>query len=126
MLNVKISKKGVNRHSLDIIRDILSVASVRARKTRIMYQSNLSFIQVEKYLSNLLENELLCQEGNCYYLVTQKGLEFLRLYDEYVERCRQIEKQLDRSAREKTLLEQMCLSFKDIAKLKANRKDLVG
>jgi len=118
--------KGSNRHSLDIIRDMLSVASVKVRKTRIMYQSNLSFLQVEKYLRSLLENGLLYHDDDCHYLVTQKGLEFLRLYDEYVERCRQIQQQLDRSAREKLLLEEMCLNFEGNGRLKAIRKVAVS
>ena len=106
---VKASKnKGSNRHSLDIIRDMLSAASVRVRKTRIMYQSNLSFVQVEKYLHNLLENGLLDRDETSCYLVTEKGLDFLRLYDDYVRRCRLIKEQVDRSVRDRLLLENMC------------------
>ena len=106
-------KKGSNRHSLDIVSDMLSAASVKARKTRIMYQANLSFTQVEKYLHSLLENGLLCHDGDSCYSVTQKGLEFLRLYSEYVEHCKQIEDRVGQSAREKLLLEGMCALGRD-------------
>ena len=40
-----------NRCSLDIAREVLSIVSVKVRKTRIMYGANLSFVQLEKYLS---------------------------------------------------------------------------
>lgn len=101
-------KKGSNRHSLDIVSDMLSAASVKARKTRIMYQANLSFTQVEKYLHSLLENGLLCHGGDSCYAVTQKGLEFLKLYSEYVEHCKQIKDRVNQSSRERLLLEDMC------------------
>ena len=100
--------KGNNRHSLDIVRDMLSVASVKARKTRIMYQANLSFVQVEKYLHGLLEKGLLEHDGDSCYLVTQKGLVFLKLYDDYVERCRVLKEQVDQSVKDRLLLESMC------------------
>ncbi len=108
-MNVKIRNgKGNNRHSLDIVRDILSVASVKTRKTRIMYQANLSFVQVEKYLQRLLERGLVGHDGDAWYLITSKGLDFLSMYDEYVERQKLIEKQVDQSVRDRVLLEQMC------------------
>ena len=100
-------RKG-NRHSLDITKDILRVASVKVRKTRIMYQANLSFVQVKKYLHALLEKDLLRHDGDSCYLVTEKGMEFLELYDEYVERCKQLEAKLNQNEKEKHMLEKMC------------------
>ena len=109
VLYVKPSRnKGSNRHTLDIVRDMLSAASVSVRKTRLMYQANLSFVQVEKYLHDLLEKGLLNHEGDSFYLVTRKGLEFLRLYDEYVKRCSVIMEQVDRSEKDRLFLERMC------------------
>jgi predicted transcriptional regulator len=100
--------KGSNRHNLEIVRDMLAVASVKARKTRIMYQANLSFVQVEKYLHDLLEKGLLNHDGDSCYLITEKGLGFLKLYEEYAERCRQLREQVDQSMRDRLALEQMC------------------
>ena len=106
---VKLKKnKGSNRHSLDIVRDILFVASTSVRKTRIMYQANLSYVQVKKYLHDLLEQGLLKHDEDSCYLVTDKGVEFLELYDNYVERCRLIKEQVHQSMKEKKILENMC------------------
>ena len=99
--------KGGNRSSLDIVRDVLSVASVSARKTRIMYQANLSFVQLEKYLGDLLEKGLLDRDGDSYYLITKKGLEFLKLYDYYVEQLRLIREQENQRLQDKLSLENM-------------------
>jgi predicted transcriptional regulator len=100
--------KGSNRHNLEIVRDMLAVASVKARKTRIMYQANLSFVQVEKYLHDLLEKGLLNHDGDSCYLITEKGLGFLKLYEEYAERCKKLREQVNQSMRDRMVLEQMC------------------
>ena len=113
--------KGNNRHSLDIVRDILSVASARTRKTRIMYQANLSFVQVEKYLRTLLENDLMCHDGDACYLITKKGQDFLNLYGDYVRRCELINSQVEKSAQDRALLEQLCFNHELSGESKAKR-----
>ena len=107
MSTYRIFRKS-NRHSLDITRDILLVASVKVRKTRIMYQANLSFVQVKKYLHALLMKELLRRDGDSCYLITNKGLKFLELYDQYLDKCKAIREQVDKSTKERVLLENMC------------------
>ena len=77
-----------NRNSLDIVREILSIASAKVCKTRIMYGANLSFIQLEKYLSALLRNALLSFDGDSSYLTTTSGKEFLALYEDYLKRSK--------------------------------------
>jgi predicted transcriptional regulator len=104
-------RKG-NRCSLEITIDILRVASVTVRKTRIMYQANLSFIQVKRYLNDLIEKGLLRHYENSYYQITEKGVEFLRLYDEYIEESIRLEEQTRKSLKERHMLEQMCLGKK--------------
>jgi predicted transcriptional regulator len=98
---------GSNRTSLDIVRDMLVVASTGVRKTKIMYQANLSYSQVKKYLRDLLNQGLLKHDGNSFYLITKKGLEFLELYDNYAELCMLIKEHVDQSARERLFLEKM-------------------
>ena len=107
MSTSSIFRKG-NRHSVDIARDILLVASVRVRKTRIMYQANLSFVQVKKYIHDLLEKELLKHDGDSCYLITSKGQEFLDLYDTYIERCKQLKEKLNQHEKDRRMLEKMC------------------
>jgi predicted transcriptional regulator len=125
-LYVKLGKnKGNNRNSLDIVRDMLSAASVSVRKTRIMYQASLSFVQVEKYLHTLLEKGLLTHDGDSCYLITKKGLDFVRLYDEYVEQCRLIREQVDRSVRNRLFLEDMCSRHEPVGERNARKKMLL-
>jgi predicted transcriptional regulator len=111
-----------NRNSLDIVKDILSVASIKARKTRIMYQANLSYVQVQKYLHDLLEKDLLGHDGNSFYFITRKGLQFLKLYDEHVELCRRLEEQVEEVNRERMRLDRMCSNHNDDCDAKNTRK----
>ena len=100
--------EGSNRTSLDIVRDMLVVASTGVRKTKIMYKASLNYVQVQKYLRDLLKHGLLKHDGDSCYSITDKGLEFLELYDNYAERCTLIKSQVDRSLRERRVLEKMC------------------
>ena len=98
------------RRSLEIVRDMLSIASVRVRKTRIMYQANLSYRLMEKYLSSLLVGGLVvCGDDSCY-LITRRGKEFLQLYEDYLERRRRIGEEVESARKDKLLLEDMCFN----------------
>ena len=77
-----------------------------------MYQANLSFVQVEKYLHDLLEKGLLDHDGDSYYLTTKKGLEFLKLYDYYVEQLRLIRERENQRVQDRLSLENMFSSPK--------------
>lgn len=49
--------------------------------TTIMYKSFLSHYQLKKYLSIMLENELIkLEEQDHLYKITEKGLRFLQLF----------------------------------------------
>ena len=67
------------RNNIDICADILSVAKIPAKKTRIVYEANLNFNIVKDYLSWLKEKGLLRNESGLY-LTTSKGERFLREY----------------------------------------------
>ena len=77
-----------NRSRLKIMNDILWVARNGARKTHIMYRANLSYDQVNEYLSFLLDSRLIEEEVDrkyeygAIYKVTQSGREFLGKYSE--------------------------------------------
>jgi predicted transcriptional regulator len=111
MLNMKKNGKK-NRGRLDIVRDVLSIALVKVRKTKIMYQASLNYAQLEKYLKTLLDGGLVECDGSCY-LTTQKGREFLETYADHLERCSQIEKEVEGTARERRMLENMFFAVKN-------------
>jgi len=72
------------RHSLDIKAEILRVAVGGAKKTRIVYGTNINFTVARKYCSELIENGLLSvHKGSIIYKTTEKGLDFLRQYDNF-------------------------------------------
>lgn len=100
--------KNKNRGRLDIVREILSIASVKVRKTRIMYGANLSFVQVERYLKRLLENELIDFFDDSFYLITPKGKEFLQLHTDYLLRMKQLGEEAIETEKNRLRLESMC------------------
>ena len=75
-----------HRSRLDIIANVLSEAVGGAKKTHIMYKSNLSFRQLQTYLDFVLDSGLLKKsEGgsgrnSSLYKTTAKGQTFLRAY----------------------------------------------
>jgi predicted transcriptional regulator len=101
-----------NRCSLDIVRAMLSIASVRSRKTKIMYGANLSFHQVEKYLRYLLRSGLLEHDVDSGYLITAVGRAFLSLYEEHLERSNALRQEVERNKKHRLQLENMCFKNK--------------
>ncbi len=71
------------RSSLEIIADMLRMGE--AGKTEMMYSVNMSYFQLEKYLSFLIDRGLIdkVKLGNpsVTYRVTRKGLDVLRSID---------------------------------------------
>ncbi|MGQ9680664.1 MAG: winged helix-turn-helix domain-containing protein [Candidatus Bathyarchaeia archaeon] len=67
------------RNDMEICGEVLRVALAGARKSRIVYQANLNFKTVEKYLSMLQGGGLLTSEGRLYR-TTEKGSRFLEQY----------------------------------------------
>ncbi|HLN45761.1 MAG TPA: winged helix-turn-helix domain-containing protein, partial [Candidatus Sulfotelmatobacter sp.] len=53
---------GYYRRRLDIIADILNAASKNARKTQIMYQANLSYKVLQRYLAEIATAQLISYE----------------------------------------------------------------
>lgn len=71
-----------------IIAEILFVAKERALKTQIMYKANLSFAQLNEYLSLLLNLNLLKAvkaSEKTIYETTDKGLRYLQGFKEIRE-----------------------------------------
>jgi len=101
-----------NRGRLDIVRDVLSIASVKVRKTRIMYGANLSFVQLERYLSLLQGSGLLEHDGDSGYLVTERGIKFLQLYEGCLEQSMRLKGEVEKNSEDMLQLENMCFGSK--------------
>ena len=74
------------RSRYDIIAEILSVTRDGARPTRIMYKSNLSFGQKERYLSRMLDAGLISIKARSpmVYETTELGFRWLENYRKVV------------------------------------------
>ena len=70
----------MRRNNLDICADILRLSEGGAKKTRIVYQANLNFKMVKRYLDKLLEKEFLEQNGDQFFQ-TEKGSRFIERYE---------------------------------------------
>jgi predicted transcriptional regulator len=98
---------GQHRTSLQILAEILRIVRPGARKTRIMYQANLSFMMLKKYLDFALETELVaCPETRGCYFATPKGHEFLERYDKFLLRSSKVEDEMQAMAKERAMLEE--------------------
>jgi predicted transcriptional regulator len=98
---------GKYRGRLQIIADILSVVRNGAKKTHVMYQANLSYTLLSRYLTEVLESGLVSCDDEDRYKLTRRGKNFLDIFNEYSKRCGQIEQQLNHVNDEKTVLENM-------------------
>ena len=73
------------RDRLHIIAEVLNIAEEGSLKTKIMYKANLSFAQLNEYLSFLTEMGLLKvhdEEKKKVYKTTPKGEKYLISYEE--------------------------------------------
>jgi predicted transcriptional regulator len=97
------------RDRLDIIADILNVVSREAKKTQIMYQANLSYKVLQRYLSEIVDASLISfQNINQIYFLTGKGQEYLEAYKEYARYSKTMEKRLNEFTTKRKILENLC------------------
>lgn len=97
------------RGRLDIIADILNVTLKNAKKTQIMYQANLSYKVMQKYLADITNAQLISFEDEKQsYSLTDKGREFLEAYEKYSKTSRFVEKRLNDVATRKKVLDELC------------------
>ena len=77
----KVNKR---RSEMDIINEILVLSKAGVNKAKILYECNLSYTLLQKYMSYLLTNKLLEENkdddnlNRKFYTTTQKGIEFLQ------------------------------------------------
>jgi len=89
------------RDRLYIIAEILVISKEGSLKTQIMYRANLSFAQLNEYLSFLLKIALLeevTKDGKTIYKTTLKGTKYLENYEEIAGLLRKEEKNPQRNS----------------------------
>jgi len=102
------------RSKLQIIADILVIAGKGAKKTKIMYQANLSYNLLKRYLAETLEAGLIVvDKDEKLYIITQKGEVFLKKYEEYCERCTRLQEHVENARKDEMVLEKMCSNTGD-------------
>jgi len=77
------------RSNIEIIAEMLKVGENGAGKTKIMYNANLSYTQIQKYLGYLMGQGFIdkIQLGNpsVTYRVTESGLRLLKNINSVIE-----------------------------------------
>jgi len=66
----------MKRDRLEIARNILLICKDGAKKTEIVYKSNLNFKNGESYLKWLIDREMIIKQGNIFK-ITPRGSELL-------------------------------------------------
>ena len=82
---VGVEKERKRRNRLYITAEILTIAKEGSLKTQIMYKANLSFAQLNEYLSFLTTINLLeiqAENGKKIYRTTAKGRKYLEKYED--------------------------------------------
>jgi predicted transcriptional regulator len=82
-LKNELQENRKRRDRLYIISEVLIIAKDGSLKTQIMYRANLSFAQLNEYLSFLLKIKLLkivTENERTIYKTTTKGLKYLQNY----------------------------------------------
>ena len=69
------------RHKLDIFAEILRLARNGTKVTRLVYQANLNFTIIKKYLQALTEKGFV-ESYDGHICTTERGFEFLEKYEE--------------------------------------------
>ena len=102
---------GIYRDRFAIIADILEAVSKNAKKTQIMYQANLSYRVLQKYLVDVTNASLIyyIPEKHCYEL-TDRGQEFIEIYKQYCRHSKNVEKRISSLNNSKRALEEFCPS----------------
>jgi len=78
----------LRRNNAEIVAGVLEAAKRDATITRIMYQAGMNFNQAQRYVNLLVEKGLLktkTQGKKMFFLTSDKGLEYLRKYNELTE-----------------------------------------
>ena len=77
------------RSNFEVVADILRVGEQAVGKTKIMYDANMSYHQLQRYLDLLVERGCLkrtsTDQAHTSYSVTEKGATLLKSIDNVIE-----------------------------------------
>jgi predicted transcriptional regulator len=74
------------RSKTEIVGNILDAANGGTTKTKLMYKAFISYGQLKEYLTILIENNLIeYLDGARRFKTTEKGLNYLKVYNEMGE-----------------------------------------
>jgi len=83
---IMLMPKRTIRSNIEITVEILRFCEVPQNKTRIMYNTNLSWAMLQKYLSQLQSRGFLeVHHSQIKYATTPKGFEFIEKWSELTE-----------------------------------------
>ena len=99
---------GKHRERLEIIADILHTVEDGARKTHVMYQANLSYALLRRYLCELVDVGFVHQAGSNYFL-TESGVMFLDMFADYTASCGKLNADLRNIKDMKVVLDSMLI-----------------
>jgi predicted transcriptional regulator len=68
----------VRREKIEILKEVLTLCQIGVGKTRIVYECNLNFDIVKKYLQWCFLNGWLQKDGK-HYFTTKLGIDYLNL-----------------------------------------------
>jgi predicted transcriptional regulator len=77
-----------NRGRNTVIAELLRATKVPTARTRLMYKANLSYTMLNDYLKMMVDLDLVSIEKSTQgrsYLITERGLKFLEIYDSLIE-----------------------------------------
>ena len=75
-----------HRSRTEIVSNILNAANGGGTRSKIMYRAFVGYNQLNEYLPVLIENNLIeYHDGTETFWTTEKGLKFLKTYNEMEE-----------------------------------------
>jgi len=102
---------GIYRDRFAIIADILEAASRNAKKTQIMYQANLNYSLLQKYLNEVINASLIYYlPDQQSYQLTDRGHDFIEVYKQYCKHSQNVKKRLTHLNNSRKTLEEFCPS----------------
>lgn len=98
---------GKNRDRLSIVASILEAANPESSKTGIMFNANLSFSLLEKYL-DIVDKAGFIRLEDSRYKLTHHGGQFLKQYKDFETRYLKAERTFDTLLSERERLTRLC------------------